>query len=150
MLCPYCSFENTIVKDSRSCNNGKSVRRRRECPNCNLRFTTFETIQIKEILVTKKDKSKKPFDKEKIARSITLAVRKRPVTNSQVDKLVNDITNDIESLGKTEVSSDFIGKKVMEGLAKLDQVAYVRFASVYTDFSDAKDFGKFVIDLEKA
>lgn len=150
MLCPYCFSDGTIVKDSRSCDNGHTVRRRRQCLNCNARFTTFERVQLKELIITKKDRSKRPFDRDKIIRSINLAVRKRPVTGEQVDHLVNGIVRNLESLGKSEVSSELIGRKVMEGLANLDQVAYVRFASVYTDFNEAKDFGKFIFDMENS
>ena len=148
MLCPYCLSDGTVVKDSRSCDAGHTVRRRRECVECKARFTTFERVQLKELIVTKKDKTKRPFDREKILRSINLAVRKRPVTGEQVDNLVNDIVRNLESSCKNEVSSELIGRKVMEGLANLDQVAYVRFASVYTDFNEAKDFGKFIINME--
>lgn len=150
MQCPYCFHEDTHVKDSRGCDHGTTVRRRRHCPACQCRFTTFERIQLKELTVVKKNNAKRPFEREKLVRSINLAIRKRPITSEQVDRLVSSIIRDLEHAGQTEISSDMIGRKVMEGLSKLDQVAYVRFASVYTDFNEAKDFGKFIIEMEEA
>ncbi|MEM7617485.1 MAG: transcriptional regulator NrdR [Pseudomonadota bacterium] len=150
MHCPFCNFDYTIVKDSRTSADGNSVRRRRECPKCLARFTTFEKYSNKELLVIKKDKTKHIFDRDKITESIKLAVRKRPITEKQVNNLVDDIILQIKSLEKSEISTNIIGKAVMKGLQKLDQVAYVRFASVHTDFNAAQDFKNFIVELEES
>ncbi len=144
MKCPFCGFEDTQVKDSRPSEDGMSIRRRRFCPKCESRFTTFERVQIRELVVIKKNGERKPFDREKLVRSIELAVRKRPVTTEQVDMAVNNIVRDLESMGESEINSTVIGEAVMKALSKLDSVAYVRFASVYKDFREAKDFEDFV------
>lgn len=144
MRCPFCGFEDTQVKDSRPAEEGASIRRRRFCPKCDSRFTTFERVQIRELTVVKKDGIRKVFDRNKLTHSIDIAVRKRPVTPEQVDMLVNNIVRKLESTGENEFSSNVIGEYVMEALADLDKVAYIRFASVYKDFSEATDFGDFV------
>ena len=147
MRCPFCGNEDTQVKDSRPTEDGSSIRRRRFCPKCDSRFTTFERVHLRELVVIKKDGERKPFDRDKLTRSIELAVRKRNVTADQVDIVVNNIVKELEGLGETEIPSGVVGEKVMGALLKLDPVAYVRFASVYKDFREAKDFEEFVETL---
>ena len=147
MRCPFCANEDTQVKDSRPTEDGSSIRRRRFCPKCDSRFTTFERVHLRELVVIKKDGERKPFDRDKLTRSIELAVRKRNVTAEQVDIVVNNIVKELEGLGETEIPSGVVGEKVMGALRKLDPVAYVRFASVYKDFREAKDFEEFVETL---
>lgn len=147
MRCPFCGEEDTQVKDSRSSEDGISIRRRRFCHACNSRFTTFERVQLRDLQVIKKNGERKPFDRDKIARSINLAVRKRSISPEQVEQVVNNIVRDLEGLGESEVSTNLIGEMVMKALANLDQVAYVRFASVYKEFREAEDFGKFLKQL---
>lgn len=147
MRCPFCANEDTQVKDSRPTEDGSSIRRRRFCPKCDSRFTTFERVHLRELVVIKKDGERKPFDRDKLTRSISLAVRKRNVTSEQVDIVVNNIVKELEGLGETEIPSGVVGEKVMGALRKLDPVAYVRFASVYKDFREAKDFEEFVETL---
>ena len=147
MRCPFCANEDTQVKDSRPTEDGSSIRRRRFCPKCDSRFTTFERVHLRELVVIKKDGERKPFDRDKLTRSIGLAVRKRNVTSEQVDIVVNNIGKELEGLGETEIPSGVVGEKVMGALRKLDPVAYVRFASVYKDFREAKDFEEFVETL---
>ena len=147
MRCPYCSSLDTQVKDSRPTEDSSSIRRRRVCPDCGGRFTTFERVQLRELTVVKKTGRRVPFDRDKLTRSINVALRKRPVEPERVERLVNGIVRQLESSGETDISSDDIGKIVMEGLKGLDTVAYVRFASVYRDFSDAKDFGTLADEL---
>lgn len=144
MRCPFCGYEDTQVKDSRPSDEGSVIRRRRFCPECDSRFTTFERVQLRELTVVKKDGKRRPFDRDKLTRSITLAVRKRPVTPEQIEMTVNNIVRKLESIGETEIESGQIGQVVMESLAELDPIAYVRFASVYKEFREAKDFGEFV------
>jgi transcriptional repressor NrdR len=144
MRCPFCGNDDTQVKDSRPTEDNTSIRRRRYCPGCGGRFTTFERIQLRELMVTKKDAKREPFDRDKLARSIAIATRKRPVDSERVERLINSIVRRLESAGDAEVSSDTIGQLVMEGLAALDPVAYIRFASVYRNFREAKDFEDFV------
>lgn len=144
MRCPFCSNVETQVKDSRISDDGESIKRRRYCPKCDSRFTTFERVQLREILVIKKNGEKKIFDPEKLKRSIEMSVRKRPVTEVQVEKLVSNISRELESGNETEVHSSKIGEMAMESLEKLDKVAFVRFASVYKNFEDTSDFQKFV------
>lgn len=144
MHCPFCGHEDTQVKDSRPSEDGTAIRRRRFCPQCDSRFTTFERVQLRELTVVKKDGKRRPFDREKLIRSLGIAVRKRPVSPEQVEMAVNNITRKLESLGESEVKSDTIGQYVMEMLAELDPVAYVRFASVYREFREAKDFEEFI------
>ena len=147
MRCPFCGNEDTQVKDSRPTEDGSSIRRRRFCPKCDSRFTTFERVHLRELVVIKKDGERKPFDRDKLTRSIELAVRKRNVTADQVDIVVNNIVKELEGLGETEIPSGVVGEKVMGALLKLDPVAYVRFASVYKYFREAKDFEEFVETL---
>lgn len=148
MKCPFCGKPDTQVKDSRPSEDGLTIRRRRHCPDCSSRFTTFERVQLRELTVIKSDGERRPFDRDKITRSIQLAVRKRPVTPEQVDQLVSRIVHKLETSGESEVASSTIGKMVMEGLMELDEVAYIRFASVYRNFREAKDFEEFVGKLD--
>lgn len=148
MRCPFCGNDDTQVKDSRPSEDGMSIRRRRYCPKCDSRFTTFERVQIRELTVTKKDGTRRPFDREKLIRSLGIAVRKRPVTHEQVELLVNGIVQRLESSGENEFPTERIGQLVMEALASVDPVAYVRFASVYKEFREASDFGKFVKNID--
>jgi len=147
MRCPFCGHEETQVKDSRPTEDGATIRRRRQCLNCSGRFTTFERIQLRDLTVVKKTGSRAPFDRDKLARSIITATRKRPVEPERVDRMINGIVRRLESLGESEINSTTIGELVMEGLANLDQVAYVRFASVYKNFREAKDFEAFVGEM---
>lgn len=147
MRCPFCLTEDTQVKDSRQGADGRFVKRRRYCANCDSRFTTHERIELREITVTKKDGTKRLFDRDKLLKAIFLAVRKRDIDNDKIELLVDNIIKDIEQSGESEVDSKKIGHAVMNALAKLDQVAYVRFASVYHDFSEAKDFEEFLSKL---
>ena len=149
MRCPVCLAEDTQVKDSRQGAEGRFVKRRRFCTQCNYRFTTHERVETQELIVIKKNGSKKIFDREKLIKAINLAVRKRNIDNEQIELLVDNIVRDLEQSGEAEVSSQVIGAKVMAALSKLDEVAYVRFASVYHDFSDAKDFEKFLHEMVK-
>ena len=144
MKCPFCSNDDTQVKDSRSTEDNTAIRRRRICPDCGARFTTFERIQLRELTVIKKSGKKAPFDRDKLERSVQIALRKRPVERDRVDRMISGIVRRVESLGETEVSSDVIGEIVMEGLQSIDSVAYVRFASVYKNFRETKDFEEFL------
>lgn len=144
MRCPFCGGDDTQVKDSRPTDDNTAIRRRRYCPNCGARFTTFERVQLRELTVIKRDGSRVPFDRDKMARSIDIALRRRPVDPERIERMVNGIVRRLESLGETEIPSSVIGEMVMEALAGLDQVAYVRFASVYKNFREAKDFEEFV------
>jgi len=140
MRCPFCGCEDTQVKDSRPTDDKAAIRRRRLCPNCAARFTTFERVQLRELTVVKKNNLREPFERDKLARS----VRKRPVEGERIERSINSIVRQLESSGETEIPSEMIGELVMETLATLDQVAYVRFASVYRNFREAKDFGEFI------
>ncbi len=140
MRCPYCASENSQVKDSRPTEEGAAIRRRRICPDCGGRFTTFERVQLRELIVAKRSGRRVPFDREKLARSVELAARKRPVEGERIERMLTGIVRQLESMGETEVTSSIIGELVMEGLRALDPVAYVRFASVYRDFREAADF----------
>jgi transcriptional repressor NrdR len=144
MRCPFCGHDETQVKDSRPTEDGSAIRRRRFCPACGSRFTTFERVQLRELTIVKKGGVKQPFDREKIMRSITLALRKRPVEPERIERIVNGIVRRLESLGESEIPSHVVGEMVMDALASLDPVAYVRFASVYKNFREAKDFEDFV------
>ena len=144
MKCPFCSNDDTQVKDSRSTEDNTAIRRRRICPDCGARFTTFERIQLRELTVIKKSGKKAPFDRDKLERSVQIALRKRPVERERVDRRISGIVRRVESLGETEISSDVIGEIVMEGLQSIDSVAYVRFASVYKNFRETKDFEEFL------
>ena len=140
MRCPYCASENSQVKDSRPTEEGAAIRRRRICPDCGGRFTTFERVQLRELIVLKRSGRRVPFDREKLARSVGMAVRKRPVEGDRVERMLTGIVRQLESMGESEITSSTIGELVMEGLRALDPVAYVRFASVYRDFREAADF----------
>jgi len=144
MKCPFCSNDDTQVKDSRSTEDNSAIRRRRFCAACGARFTTFERIQLRELTVIKKSGKKVPFARDKLERSVQIALRKRPVDSDRVERMLSGIVRRVESLGETEVSSDVIGEIVMEGLQSIDSVAYVRFASVYKNFREAKDFEEFL------
>ncbi len=144
MRCPFCGSDDTQVKDSRPTEDSTAIRRRRHCTACASRFTTFERVQLRDLVVIKKNGARKPFDRDKLARSISIAVRKRPIEPEIVERVINGIQRRLESLGETDIPSHVIGEMVMDALANLDQVAYVRFASVYRNFREAKDFGDFV------
>lgn len=147
MRCPYCSNQETQVKDSRPSEDGAAIRRRRYCPDCGGRFTTFERVQLRELVVVKKSGKRVPFDRDKLARSVAIALRKRPVEPERIERMLSGIVRQLESLGETEISADQIGEHVMEGLRVLDDVAYVRFASVYRNFREAKDFENLLGEL---
>src|SRR5690349_10753817 len=144
MRCPFCGADDTQVKDSRPTDDRGAIRRRRSCPNCGARFTTFERVQLRELTVIKKNGHREPFDRDKLARSIYVALRKRPVEPELVERTINGLVQKLETSGESEIASDMIGGLVMEALSNLDQVAYIRFASVYRNFREAKDFGEFV------
>ena len=143
-LCLVCVAKDTQVKDSRPAEEGGAIRRRRQCPACGARFTTFERVQLRDLVVVKKDGRRAAFDREKLARSLRIATRKRGIDEERIEQLVNGIIRRIETTGESEVPSRRIGELAMEGLALLDEVAYVRFASVYKDFADARDFEEFI------
>ncbi|MBU6266647.1 MAG: transcriptional regulator NrdR [Sphingomonadales bacterium] len=143
MRCPFCAHDDTQVKDSRPTEDSTAIRRRRQCEGCGARFTTFERVQLREITVLKSGEQREPFDRAKIEQSVTLACRKRGVSQERIDQLVSGVQRQIETLGDSEVSARAIGEMVMEGLRRLDSVAYIRFASVYRDFTEAKDFEEF-------
>jgi transcriptional repressor NrdR len=144
LRCPFCGSENTAVKDSRPAEDNTAVRRRRGCENCGARFTTFERVQLREITVVKRDGERTAFNRDKLVRSVSIALRKRPVSVEQVDQLVSGIVRKLESSGETEMSSSDIGQLVMESLRAVDPVGYVRYASVYKDFGDPSDFAHFI------
>ena len=147
MRCPFCANNDTQVRDSRTSEDGESVKRRRYCATCDSRFTTFERVQLKEISVIKKNGEKRNFDPEKLRKSIEMAVRKRPVAEIQVEKIVSKIIRELDIEGESEVSSAKIGEMVMQALQRLDKVAFVRFASVYKNFEHPQDFEKFIKNL---
>lgn len=149
MRCPFCSNLETQVKDSRISDDGEAIKRRRYCTACDSRFTTYERVQLREILVIKKNGEKKIFNPEKLKKSVEMAVRKRPVAELQVEKLVNNIVRQLETENETEIASSKIGEMVMIALEKLDKVAFVRFASVYKNFEKADDFQKFIKKIAK-
>lgn len=140
MRCPYCGSSDTQVKDSRPTEDYTAIRRRRFCQDCSGRFTTFERVQLRELTVIKKNSRRVPFDRDKLMRSVQVALRKRPVEPERIERMVSGIVRRLESMGENDVKSDVVGKLVMEGLRTLDDVAYVRFASVYKNFREAKDF----------
>jgi transcriptional repressor NrdR len=148
MRCPYCGNDDTQVKDSRPTDDSSAIRRRRICPSCGGRFTTFERVQLRELTVIKKSGRKVPFDRDKLARSVNTALRKRAVEPERVERLISGVVRQLESLGEVEITSDQIGEFVMEGLKNLDDVAFVRFASVYKNFSKADDFRSFLSELK--
>ena len=143
MRCPFCSHENSQVKDSRPTEDGASIRRRRQCEECSARFTTFERVQLRDLNVVKAGNRREPFERTKLERSIAIACRKRPVPPERIDRLVSSLQRQIETSGDSEIASTRIGEMVMAGLKALDPVAYIRFASVYKDFREAKDFEEF-------
>ncbi len=147
MRCPYCGSLETQVKDSRPTEDSSSIRRRRICPDCGGRFTTFERVQWRELVVLKKSGRRVPFDRDKLMRSLEVALRKRPVEGERVERMVNGIVRQLESQGDSDISSERIGELVMEGLRALDGVAYVRFASVYRNFREARDFNMLIDEL---
>lgn len=148
MRCPFCGRDDTQVKDSRPAEDGAAIRRRRSCPGCSARFTTFERVQLRELTVLKTDGRRVPFDRDKLARSIRVALRKRPVEEDQLERIVNGIQRRLETEAESEVTSRQIGEIVMDTLKDVDEVAYVRFASVYRNFNEAKDFGAFLGSLK--
>ncbi len=150
MRCPFCGSEDTQVKDSRSAEDGASVRRRRECTACGGRFTTFERVQLRELTVIKNSGKKAIFDRDKLVRSVLIATRKRNVEPERVEQMISGIVRRLEAMGESEISTNKIGEMVMEGLAHLDDVAYVRYASVYKDFREAKDFEQFLGKMDDA
>lgn len=147
MRCPFCGGDDTQVKDSRPTEDGSSIRRRRFCASCGSRFTTFERVQLRDLVVVKKNGQRVPFDRDKLFRSLSIALRKRPIAEDRIDRIVSSITRRLESSGESDIPAQHIGELVMEALAGLDQVAYVRFASVYRDFREARDFEEFVGQL---
>ena len=144
MRCPFCGSENTTVKDSRPAEDNTAVRRRRGCEDCGARYTTFERVQLREITVVKRDGKRTPFQRDKLVRSVSIALRKRPVSPEQIEQLVSGITRKLESSGEVEIASSDIGQLVMESLRAVDPVGYVRYASVYKDFGDPSDFAHFI------
>jgi len=147
MRCPYCGNEDTQVKDSRPTEDNTSIRRRRFCAACGGRFTTFERVQLRELTIIKTTGRRVPFDRDKLMRSVQIAMRKRPVEQERVERMVSGIVRRLESMGESEIPSSIVGRLVMEGLSSLDAVAYVRFASVYKNFREAKDFEEFLGEL---
>lgn len=144
MKCPFCGNDDTQVKDSRPTEDNAAIRRRRMCLNCGMRFTTFERVQLRELTVVKKNGLREPFDRDKLIRSMQIACRKRNVELERIERIVNSIVRRLESSGESEVPVSAVGEMVMDSLLQLDQVAYVRFASVYKNFREAKDFSDFV------
>ena len=149
MKCPFCGHNDTQVKDSRPSEDGLTIRRRRYCPECNSRFTTFERVQLRELTVLKKNGERRMFDRDKLARSLSIALRKRPMAADQIEQMITRITQKLESMGENEIPSAMIGTTIMEELKKVDSVAYIRFASVYRDFAEAKDFENLIGELDK-
>tara|TARA_B100000579_G_C22796546_1_gene837436 strand:- start:396 stop:848 length:453 start_codon:yes stop_codon:yes gene_type:complete len=148
MRCPFCSNEDSQVKDSRPTEDNTAIRRRRICEQCGSRFTTFERIQLRDLVVIKSNDKKETFDRDKMYRSISLALRKRNIDNEKIEKIVSAIARKLENLGDTEIKTSTIGQYIMDALSHLDQVAYVRFASVYKNFREVKDFEDFLGNLE--
>ncbi len=149
MRCPFCGELDTQVKDSRPTEDGSAIRRRRFCGNCSQRFTTIERVQLRDLVVLKADARRVPFDRDKLARSVRIALRKRPVEDEKIERIVNGIVRQLEASGETDVRSHEIGELVMEKLKEIDAVAYVRFASVYRDFRETKDFENFLGEMEE-
>ncbi len=143
MRCPFCGHDDSQVKDSRPTDDGAAIRRRRQCEGCAARFTTFERIQLRDLIVVKSEERREPFDREKLMRSVAIACRKRPIEPMRIERLVSGIQRQLETQGEGEVFAHRIGELVMEGLKGLDSVAYIRFASVYKDFREARDFEEF-------
>jgi transcriptional repressor NrdR len=149
MRCPFCGEPDSQVKDSRPTDDGGAIRRRRNCPSCGQRFTTIERVQLRELTVVKADDRRVAFDRDKLARSVRIALRKRPVNDERIERIVNGIVRQLEASGETEIKSADVGELVMETLKAVDAVAYVRFASVYRDFREAKDFGEFLDHMDE-
>ena len=147
MRCPFCGNADTQVKDSRASEDNAAIRRRRACPDCGGRFTTFERVQLRELSVMKRSGRRTPFDRDKLARSVHVALRKRPVEQERIERMISGVVRQLESLGESEIKSEQIGELVIEGLKTLDDVAYVRFASVYRNFHEAKDFENIIGEL---
>ena len=150
MRCPFCAHEDSQVKDSRPTEDNTSIRRRRQCSSCGARFTTFERVQLREVYVIKAGDQREAFDRTKIEQSVTLACRKRDIPQERIDQLVSGIQRQVETAGDSEIASSRIGELVMDGLRQLDSVAYIRFASVYRDFTEAKDFEEFASTVQEA
>lgn len=150
MRCPFCAHDDSQVKDSRPTEDNTTIRRRRQCEGCGARFTTFERVQLREVSVLKSGDRREAFDRSKIEQSVSLACRKRGVEQERIDQLVSGIQRQVETAGESEVPSTRIGEMVMEGLRQLDSVAYIRFASVYRDFSEARDFEEFASTVQQA
>lgn len=146
MKCPFCGHADTQVKDSRPSDDGAAIRRRRMCPSCEGRFTTFERVQLRELVILKRNGRRTPFDRDKLERSLGIALRKRPVQPDQIEQMVSRIVRQLESLGETEIPSSTVGDFIMKALKGLDEVAYVRYASVYKDFRHTGDFARFLGD----
>ena len=146
MKCPFCGHADTQVKDSRPSDDGAAIRRRRSCPQCSGRFTTFERVQLRELMILKRNGRRTPFDRDKLERSLGIALRKRPVQPEQVEQMVSRIVRQLESLGETEIHSSTVGDFIMKALKSVDEVAYVRYASVYKDFRATGDFARFLGD----
>ena len=149
MKCPACGHEDSQVKDSRPTEDGAAIRRRRQCEQCEARFTTFERIQLREVTVVKSSGTREPFDRDKLSRSVSIACRKRPIDTAGIDRLVSGIQRALETQGEAEVATDEIGAKVMAALKSIDSVAYIRFASVYRDFDQARDFEEFAASIKE-
>ena len=149
MRCPFCGTDDTQVKDSRPTEDNAAIRRRRFCGNCGARFTTFERVQLRELLVVKSNGDKEPFERDKLLRSMKIALRKRPVDDERIEQITNSVVRQLEALGESEITTMKIGEHVMESLRTLDHVAYVRYASVYRDFRSPGDFEDFVDTLKK-
>lgn len=148
MRCPFCANDNSQVKDSRPTEDSTAIRRRRQCEGCGARFTTFERIQLRDLTVVKSENRREPFDRSKIEHSVALACRKRDIDQERIDQLISGIQRQIETSGESEINSQRIGEMVMEGLQQLDSVAYIRFASVYREFSEARDFEEFASNVK--
>jgi len=144
MRCPFCGHAESQVKDSRPSEDGAAIRRRRLCPECGGRFTTFERVQLRELTILKRSGRRTPFERDKLARSISIAIRKRPIDPERVERMISSITRQLESMGETELPSSAVGELVMAQLKALDDVAYVRYASVYRDFRETQDFARFL------
>jgi transcriptional repressor NrdR len=149
MRCPFCGNDDTQVKDSRPTEDNNAIRRRRQCVNCGARFTTFERVQLRELTVVKGNGKRETFDRDKLLRSMTIALRKRPVERDRIERVVNGIVRRLESSGESEIPTSLVGELIMDALASLDQVAYVRFASVYRNFREARDFEEFIEKLDE-
>ena len=147
MRCPFCGNDDTQVKDSRPTEDNAAIRRRRICGNCGARFTTFERVQLRELTVVKSSNDREPFDREKLLRSMRIALRKRPVEADRVERVVNSIVRQLESSGETEIPSKQVGEMAMQALGQLDQIAYIRYASVYRNFREASDFNEYLDGL---